>query len=232
MWKHAGERGYRLTVPGRQDDYVEPAKLMSYLEKLQGPPSQPLVTTSAVERRGTRYLCSASACRPGACRRRRTPGRHRESGAPGCTLPVGTAPVPCVYHPVTTSARGPAPGRAWRSSPSTIARVIAPPVARSAGIRRSSAVESPVATASLMGYRLRSGHHPRVRSRKGADMLLVGSDNARVGFADGMRILRHGGHALDAVEATIRRVEAIPPTTAWVWAGCRTSRARWSSTRA
>lgn len=36
MWKHDGERGYRLTVPGRQDDYVEPAKLMSYLEKLRG----------------------------------------------------------------------------------------------------------------------------------------------------------------------------------------------------
>jgi beta-aspartyl-peptidase (threonine type) len=41
-------------------------------------------------------------------------------------------------------------------------------------------------------------------------MLLVGSDNARVGFADGMRILRRGGRALDAVEATIRRVEANP----------------------
>ena len=41
-------------------------------------------------------------------------------------------------------------------------------------------------------------------------MLLVGSDNARVGFADGMRILRRGGRALDAVVATIRRVEANP----------------------
>src|SRR5215471_14005403 len=41
-------------------------------------------------------------------------------------------------------------------------------------------------------------------------MLLVGSANARVGFADGMRILRRGGRALDAVEATIRRVEANP----------------------
>ena len=41
-------------------------------------------------------------------------------------------------------------------------------------------------------------------------MLLVGSDNARVGFDDGMRILRRGGRALDAVEATIRRVEANP----------------------
>jgi hypothetical protein len=35
-WKHDGERGYRLTVPGRADDYVEPAKLTSYLEKLRG----------------------------------------------------------------------------------------------------------------------------------------------------------------------------------------------------
>jgi L-asparaginase / beta-aspartyl-peptidase len=41
-------------------------------------------------------------------------------------------------------------------------------------------------------------------------MLLVGSDNARVGFADGMRILHRGGRALDAVEATIRRAEANP----------------------
>jgi hypothetical protein len=37
-------------------------------------------------------------------------------------------------------------------------------------------------------------------------MLLVGSENARVGFADGMSILRRGGRALDAVEAAIRRV--------------------------
>lgn len=41
-------------------------------------------------------------------------------------------------------------------------------------------------------------------------MLLVGSENARVGFADGMRILRRGGQALDAVEAAIRRVESNP----------------------
>jgi beta-aspartyl-peptidase (threonine type) len=39
-------------------------------------------------------------------------------------------------------------------------------------------------------------------------MLLVGSENAGVGFAGGMRILRRGGRALDAVEATIRQVEA------------------------
>ena len=39
-------------------------------------------------------------------------------------------------------------------------------------------------------------------------MLLVGSENAGVGFADGMRVLRRGGRALDAVEATIRKVEA------------------------
>lgn len=41
-------------------------------------------------------------------------------------------------------------------------------------------------------------------------MLLVGSENAGVGFADGMRVLRAGGRALDAVEATIRRVESNP----------------------
>lgn len=41
-------------------------------------------------------------------------------------------------------------------------------------------------------------------------MLLVGSENARIGFADGMRTLRRGGSALDAVEATIRRVESNP----------------------
>jgi beta-aspartyl-peptidase (threonine type) len=41
-------------------------------------------------------------------------------------------------------------------------------------------------------------------------MLLVGSENARVGFSDGMRILRRGGRALDAVEAAIRRVESNP----------------------
>ena len=41
-------------------------------------------------------------------------------------------------------------------------------------------------------------------------MLLVGSENAGVRFADGMRVLRAGGRALDAVEATIRRVESNP----------------------
>jgi len=41
-------------------------------------------------------------------------------------------------------------------------------------------------------------------------MLLVGSENARIGFADGMRVLRRGGAAVDAVEATIRRVESDP----------------------
>ena len=41
-------------------------------------------------------------------------------------------------------------------------------------------------------------------------MLLVGSENAAVGFAAGMRILRAGGLALDAVEAVIRRVESNP----------------------
>jgi isoaspartyl peptidase/L-asparaginase-like protein (Ntn-hydrolase superfamily) len=41
-------------------------------------------------------------------------------------------------------------------------------------------------------------------------MLLVGSTNAEVGFADGMKILRAGGSAVDAVEATIRVVESNP----------------------
>jgi beta-aspartyl-peptidase (threonine type) len=41
-------------------------------------------------------------------------------------------------------------------------------------------------------------------------ILLAGSENARVGFADGMRVLRRGGRAIDAVEATIRRVESNP----------------------
>jgi hypothetical protein len=33
-WKHQGERGYRLTIPDRQDDYVEVAKLGKYLQRL------------------------------------------------------------------------------------------------------------------------------------------------------------------------------------------------------
>ncbi len=41
-------------------------------------------------------------------------------------------------------------------------------------------------------------------------MLLVGSTNANVGFAEGMKILRAGGSALDAVEATLRAVESNP----------------------
>jgi beta-aspartyl-peptidase (threonine type) len=40
--------------------------------------------------------------------------------------------------------------------------------------------------------------------------LLVGSANARVGMRDGIEILAAGGSALDAVVATIRRVEANP----------------------
>jgi len=39
---------------------------------------------------------------------------------------------------------------------------------------------------------------------------LIGSSNAVVGFADGMAVLTAGGSALDAVVATIRRVEANP----------------------
>jgi hypothetical protein len=34
-WKHDGERGYRVTVDNRPDEYVEIAKLSSYLEKLR-----------------------------------------------------------------------------------------------------------------------------------------------------------------------------------------------------
>jgi beta-aspartyl-peptidase (threonine type) len=41
-------------------------------------------------------------------------------------------------------------------------------------------------------------------------MVLVGSSNAQIGFDAGMRILRNGGSALDAVEATIRMVESNP----------------------
>ena len=41
-------------------------------------------------------------------------------------------------------------------------------------------------------------------------MLLVGSTNAQVGFEQGMQVLREGGSALDAVEATIRVVESNP----------------------
>jgi hypothetical protein len=33
-WKHEGERGYRLTVSGRQDEYIEAAKLAKHLERL------------------------------------------------------------------------------------------------------------------------------------------------------------------------------------------------------
>ena len=40
--------------------------------------------------------------------------------------------------------------------------------------------------------------------------LLIGSSNASVGMTDGMAILRDGGSAIDAVVATIRRVEANP----------------------
>src|SRR5262249_55282575 len=51
-------------------------------------------------------------------------------------------------------------------------------------------------------------HDPR--RRQGADMLLGGSEKAGVGFVEGMRVLRAGGRALDAVEAPIRRVESNP----------------------
>ena len=35
-WKRDAERGYRLTVPGGADDYVEVTKLTHYLERLKG----------------------------------------------------------------------------------------------------------------------------------------------------------------------------------------------------
>jgi hypothetical protein len=33
-WKNDGERGYRLTTSGRQDEYVEVEKLARHLERL------------------------------------------------------------------------------------------------------------------------------------------------------------------------------------------------------
>jgi hypothetical protein len=33
-WKHDGDRGYRLTMSGRRDEYVEPAKLGQHLGRL------------------------------------------------------------------------------------------------------------------------------------------------------------------------------------------------------
>ena len=33
-WKHDGERGYRLTMSGRQDEYIEVSKLTKHLERL------------------------------------------------------------------------------------------------------------------------------------------------------------------------------------------------------
>ena len=41
-------------------------------------------------------------------------------------------------------------------------------------------------------------------------MIIVGSTNAEVGIECGMDILRNGGSAMDAVEATIRLVEDNP----------------------
>ena len=35
-WKRDAERGYRLTVTGRPDEYVAVPKLTSYLERLKG----------------------------------------------------------------------------------------------------------------------------------------------------------------------------------------------------
>ena len=35
-WKHDGERGYRLTMSGRPDEYIEAAKLAKHLGRLAG----------------------------------------------------------------------------------------------------------------------------------------------------------------------------------------------------
>ena len=35
-WKHDGERGYRVSITGRADDYVEVSNLVKYLAKLRG----------------------------------------------------------------------------------------------------------------------------------------------------------------------------------------------------
>lgn len=42
------------------------------------------------------------------------------------------------------------------------------------------------------------------------NLILIGSTNAEIGFAEGIEILRRGGCALDVVEAVIRAVEANP----------------------
>jgi hypothetical protein len=34
-WKGDAERGFRLTIAGREDEYVETGKLTSYLERLR-----------------------------------------------------------------------------------------------------------------------------------------------------------------------------------------------------
>ena len=52
--------------------------------------------------------------------------------------------------------------------------------------------------------------HPAWRAVGACMILLVSSSNARVGLHDGMAVLRDGGSAIDAVVATIRRVEANP----------------------
>jgi hypothetical protein len=35
-WKRDGEQGYRVSITGRTDDYVETSNLMKYLAKLGG----------------------------------------------------------------------------------------------------------------------------------------------------------------------------------------------------
>ncbi len=59
--------------------------------------------------------------------------------------------------------------------------------------------------------RRRPGPHAKIpRKEEFHHMLLVGSENARVGFAAGMAVLRAGGSAVAAVEAAIREVESNP----------------------
>jgi hypothetical protein len=61
-WKHEGERGYRMVMWGRQDRYVEAAKLAEHLPRLAHP--KPLRTCSADARMDTELLharLSASA---------------------------------------------------------------------------------------------------------------------------------------------------------------------------
>ncbi len=55
--------------------------------------------------------------------------------------------------------------------------------------------------------------HPIIRRQRTSeliDMMIIASSNGAVGIEAAMQILKHGGSALDAVEAGIRQVEANP----------------------